>query len=82
MLVDGRAQPTGIRKRADDASVLIVTNSFERPVDFALPKFEGGEAWNLLVDTNVDDAPDAAFAIGSKYQVTGRSLLLFASQAT
>jgi isoamylase len=79
MLIDGHAQKTGIRRRGADASVLIVMNSFEGPVEFTLPKFEGGEAWNLLVDTNIaDGAPGKAFAIGNKYQVTGRSLLLFA----
>lgn len=61
--------------------MLIVMNSFEGPVDFTLPKFEGGR-WNLLIDTNIaDDTPGKAFAIGSNYQVTGRSLLLFAADS-
>jgi isoamylase len=68
MLIDGHAQKTGIRRRGADASVLIVMNSFEGPVEFTLPKFEGGEAWNLLVDTNIaDGAPGKAFAIGNRF---------------
>jgi isoamylase len=79
MLIDGRAQKTGLRKRGADASVLVVMNSFEGPVDFALPKFESGEAWSLLADTNLEDCSSGeVFASGSTYRVTGRSLLLFA----
>lgn len=59
--------------------MLIVMNSFEGPVDFTLPKIENGEAWSLLADTNMEDCKSGEnFAIGSTYQVTGRSLLLFA----
>jgi glycogen operon protein len=79
MLIDGRAQKTGVRKRGADASVLIVMNSFEGSVDFTLPKIESGEAWSLLADTNMEDCKSGEdFAIGSMYQVTGRSLLLLA----
>jgi isoamylase len=59
--------------------VLIVMNSFEGPVDFTFPKIENGEACSLLADTNMEDCKSGEdFAIGSKYQVTDRSLLLFA----
>jgi isoamylase len=79
MLLDGHAQTTGIRKRGQDKTVLVVMNSYEGLVDFTLPKCEGSEAWSLLVDTNIPDAAsEAEFAFGSVYQVTGRSLLLFA----
>jgi isoamylase len=79
MLLDGHAQTTGIRRRGQDKTVLIVMNSYEGLVDFTLPECEGSEAWSLLVDTNIPDtASDTEFAFGSVYQVTGRSLLLFA----
>ena len=82
MLLDGRAQKTGIKRRGQDTTVLMVMNSYEGVVDFTFPKSEAGKAWSLLVDTNIPDAPpEAAFEFGSIYQVTGRSLLLFALSA-
>jgi isoamylase len=58
---------------------LMVMNSYEGPVDFTFPASEGAEGWSLLVDTNIPDATaENEFKFGSVYQVTGRSLLLFA----
>jgi pullulanase/glycogen debranching enzyme len=56
MLLDGRAQKTGIKRRGQDKTVLMVMNSYQGLVDFTFPKSEGGEAWTLLVDTNIPDA--------------------------
>jgi isoamylase len=79
MILDGRAQTTGIKRRGADKTVLMVMNSYEGLVDFTLPASEGGEGWSLLVDTNIpDSAAETEFKFGSVYQVTGRSLLLFA----
>jgi glycogen operon protein len=78
MLLDGRAQKTGIRKHAEDDTVLLVTNSFDGLVDFTLPEVPHGSKWSLLLDTNMTDgAPGEQFACGSMYQVTARSLLVF-----
>jgi isoamylase len=79
MLLDGRAQKTGIKRRGQDKTVLMVMNGYEGLVDFTFPTSEGGEAWSLLVDTNnpYTNGEDV-FKFGSMYQVTGRSLLMFA----
>jgi glycogen operon protein len=78
MLLDGRAQKTGVRKRAEDDTVLIIINSFDGLVDFTLPESPNGSTWSLLIDTNIPDGtPGEEFACGQQYQVTGRSLLLF-----
>jgi glycogen operon protein len=46
-------------------------------VDFTMPEAAAGSAWELLVDTNIPDAPGGEdFPFGHIYQVTGRSLLL------
>jgi isoamylase len=82
MLLDGRAQKTGIKRRGADQTVLIVMNSYEGLVDFTLPKSDAGSSWSLLVDTNIPDlTSEAPFKFGSQYLVTGRSLLLFAVNA-
>jgi len=82
MLMDGRAQPTGIRKRGEDATLLMVLNGYHDLVEFTLPETVGGWHWRLLIDTNLpDDAEMGSFATGEAYGVTGRSVLLFALEA-
>ena len=79
MLMDGRAQPTGIRKRGEDATMLMVFNAYHDLVGFTLPETAGGSQWQLLIDTNLaEDAEMGTFTTGAVYGVTGRSLLLFA----
>jgi glycogen operon protein len=77
MLMDGRAQPTGIRKRGGDATLLMVFNAHHDIVKFTLPPCFEGRGWVRLLDTNDPDLPSAEFKIGAVYDVTGRSLLLF-----
>jgi isoamylase len=78
MLLDGRAQPTGIRRKGTDRTLLLVLNAHHDVVNFTLPEIVGGRRWNCLVDTNRPELtePDR-FAFGAEYEVTGRSLLLF-----
>ena len=79
MLLDGRTRKTAMPRHGEDQTVLMIMNSFEGTVPFKLPQAVGGSQWSLLVDTNIPDAPEGAhFAFGSTYEVTGRSLLLFA----
>ena len=79
MLIDGRAQASGIRKLASDATILAVFNGHGDLVEFKLPDIEGSDRWTCLVDTNMpvrEDLPE--FSANDVYQVTGRSVLLFA----
>jgi glycogen operon protein len=81
MLLDGRAQASGVRKRASDATLLIVINGCEDAVDFALPAPIAGVAWTLLADTGgSNDGEDTAFQIDEIYPVSGRSFLIFLLQ--
>jgi len=82
MLLDGRAQTTGIRQRGTEATMLLVANGYFDAVEFTLPEAVGGNAWSLLIDTNLKELPDARrFDVGANYTVTGRSLLLFVLEA-
>jgi len=82
MLIDGRAQTTGIRRRGSDATMLMVMNAHHDVVQFTLPKCEGGHTWSLLIDTNdPDNGEERRFEAGQVYEVTGRSLLLFVLEA-
>jgi glycogen operon protein len=82
LVIDGRAQASGIRRPASDATLLIVVNAYHDVVDFTLPDVPGSDKWSCLIDTNAperDELPE--FGSGDVYQVTGRSLLLFALHA-
>ncbi len=82
MLIDGRSQTSGIMRLASDATLLIVLNAYHDVVDFTLPSVPGNDQWRCLIDTNMpvrEELPE--FEAGDVYQVTGRSLLLFALHA-
>jgi glycogen operon protein len=78
MLLDGRAQPTGLKQRGVDATLLMILNAHHDLVNFTLPGHAGDERWHLLIDTNVEGKlAKTAFAKDDVYGVTARSLLLF-----
>jgi isoamylase len=79
MLMDGRAQATGIRRPAGDATLLWVLNAHHEPVPFSMPEVAGGRRWSLVFDTAVPEPPDdQRFTPGDIYESTGRSCQLFA----
>jgi glycogen operon protein len=84
LMLDGRAQPTGVIRRGLDSTVLIVLNAWVDVVAFTLPK-QGDDQrrWSLMIDTNhegvIEDGEEPQFSPGDAYAVTGRSILLFAS---
>ncbi len=78
LLLDGRAQATGIRRPASDATLLLVLNAHHDVVEFSLPEPPAGQRWLLLVDTNRPEIEEPEpFEFGHPYMVTARSLLLF-----
>ena len=80
MLIDGRAQTSGIKRRASDVTLLIVVNAYHDVVNFTLPVFVGGDQWMTLIDTNDPERGETStIRTGDAYQITGRSLLLFAA---
>jgi isoamylase len=85
MLLDGRAQTTGVHQRGHEATLLMVVNGHFDLVKFTLPEHPGGNTWNLLLDTNIEEmegkpVAKETFQTGESYDVTARSLLLFALQ--
>jgi glycogen operon protein len=78
VLMDGRAQETGIRRLGTDATLLLVLNAHHDVVRFTLPAAIGGREWVCLVDTNQPEMTGLPrFRFEHVYEVTGRSLLLF-----
>jgi isoamylase len=87
LLLDGRSQTSGIRRRASEATLLLVFNAHHDVVVFTLPKVPGGRDWRRLVDTNLPEEDEefdsaAMFKSGHRYEVTGHSMLLFLLRAT
>jgi len=81
MVLDGRAQPTGIVRPGSDATMLLIFNAYHDVVVFTLPTVPGGTRWRCLIDTNIPERPDEPlFKAGDEYQITGRSFLLFVLQ--
>ncbi|WP_137973182.1 glycogen debranching protein GlgX [Pseudomonas sp. F(2018)] len=81
MLMDGRAQPTGIRRSGADATLLLILNAYHEAVDFHLPEVAEGSGWIGLLDSaQPQQLSTEQFASGSQFQVVPRSLLLFKLQ--
>jgi isoamylase len=78
VVLDGRAQPSGIRRRGSDRTLMLVLNAHHDVVEFTLPEVAGGRDWRCLVDTNRPDLDEEEerLPLGHAYEVTGRSLLL------
>ncbi len=79
MLLDGRAQASGIKRPAMDATALLVLNAHHDVVRFRIPEVVGGSRWRRLIDTNVPEGQGRLeVPSGDEYEVTGRSVLLLA----
>jgi len=83
VLLDGRAQETGIRRVGSDSTLLLILNAHDDVVPFALPEAVGGSEWVRLIDT-AEGPADAGrkCPFGHAFDVTGRSLVLFILRPT
>lgn len=79
VVLDGRAQVSGIRQRGHDATLLLIFNAHYEAVDFTLPEVAGGRAWQRWIDTasNQADTVTQSCAFGDVYPVASRSFALF-----
>jgi glycogen operon protein len=80
MMLDGRAQESGIKQRGEDETLLVVMNAHHDVVNFKLPEVAEGKQWVRLLDTNDPALHRENYAFGTVYLVTGRSLLVFLLQ--
>jgi len=82
MLIDGRAQATGIKRPGADTTMLLLMNAYPHPVEFALPPATGGKGWHRVLDTAAPDRlTEDLFPIFAPYEVPSRTLLVFALHA-
>jgi glycogen operon protein len=81
MLLDGRAQPTGIRRKGIDRTLLLMINAHHENVPFLLPDIPGGNTWRLLIDTNQPLwARRQQLEAGATVDIYGRSVALWELQ--
>ncbi len=82
VILDGRAQVSGIQRRGSDATLLLIMNAYHDVVVFKLPERAGGRGWLRLIDTYLPehDAEAVGDPFEGDYEVNGRSLLLFKMQ--
>lgn len=78
VIIDGRAQDSGIHRPGHDATLFLILNAHDFPVNFRLPESVKGTGWHCLIDTNLPTAVSTElFNFGHEFLVTQRSLLLF-----
>ncbi len=77
LLLDGRAQPSGIRRAGADDTLLLLFNAHHDAVAFQLPEAPSGSGWRCRLDTSqtMGDAPSPR-AFGEEHVMEGRSLAL------
>jgi glycogen operon protein len=79
MLLDGRAQVTGIKRIASDPTLLLVMNAYHDTVKFKIPQVAGGNRWRCFIDTNDPEREELSLiSSGEEYEASGRSMLVFA----
>ena len=83
MLLDGRAQTTGIRQHGHEATLLILINNLDKEMVFKLPESGGPSEWTRLIDTSLDDPDEAERTAavrksGDAYKAGPQSLQMFA----
>jgi glycogen operon protein len=78
MLLDGRAQESGIKRRGSDATLLIIYNAHYDVIDFTLPSVPEGREWQGLIDTSKPEETLSPFGFGQIYPISGRSMAMLA----
>ena len=79
MVIDGRAQSSGIPRPSSDITLLLLVNADHRDVPFLMPSIPGPQQWTLLLDTVTPTRQELpVVAVGDQHVLPGRALALFA----
>jgi isoamylase len=77
MLIDGRAQVSGVRERGSNATLLLIFNSSHEPVAFVLPPPIDGNGWQLQLDSNDSSQVGQVFQAAAPREIADRSVSVF-----
>jgi glycogen operon protein len=61
-------------------TTLLILNAYHESLDFVLPATKGDQRWELVFDTSAVDATKNASAGHDKFQINGRSVVLFTTR--
>jgi glycogen operon protein len=64
MLLDGRAQPTGLHERGSEATLLLVFNGSAETGKFVMPEVVEATGWRWMLDTTESAQMDRTFQPG------------------
>lgn len=77
VLLNGSAQATGIRRRGEDVTLLLLLNADSEPVTFHLPMPSEGCIWMCRLDTShVEEIEAYLHPSGESHDIGGRTLAL------
>ncbi|MEE7545645.1 glycogen debranching protein GlgX [Xanthomonas sp. Kuri4-1] len=77
LVLEGKAQTSGVRERANDATLLIVLNAYHEGVTFTLPSSEEALHWKLVLSTDEALEVDMMPAGASEFLAPPRSVSVF-----
>jgi isoamylase len=76
MLIDGHAQPTGIRKPGEEVTLLLLVSAHHEPIEFLLPAPGESSMWLSLMRTDGDGRAERKYPAKSTLTLPGRSMHL------
>src|SRR5262249_34548614 len=76
MLIDGRAQATGIKRRGSDATLLLIYNASHEDLEFVLPAVADARSWIAVVDTNAPEQETREYPFEHSFLMTSRSFAM------
>ncbi|WP_204630462.1 glycogen debranching protein GlgX [Dyella mobilis] len=76
MLLDGRANPSGVKKPGVESTLLLLINAHHEAATFVLPKLPPRSEWRLLL-SSVSGTRKSGSADRAKTTLEGRSLMLY-----
>jgi glycogen operon protein len=77
MLLDGRAQPTGLHERGNEATLLLIFNGSAQTGKFVMPAGVEGTGWRWMLDTTETAQTDRTFRPGEAVEVPDRTVSLY-----
>ncbi|UKE63789.1 glycogen debranching protein GlgX [Xanthomonas translucens pv. poae] len=81
LVLEGKAQTSGVKELANDDTLLIVINAYHEGVNFVLPSAEEALHWKLVLSTDETLQVDAMPAGASDFLAPPRSVSVFEYQA-
>ena len=77
MLLDGRAQPTGLHERGSEATLLLIFNGSAEAGKFVMPEVVEATGWRWMLDTTETAQTDRTFQPGEVLELIDRTVSLY-----